>query len=183
MSGSRDQMLDSAITLFRERGVAATSLRDVVAHSGAPRGSIYHHFPGGKDQLAQEATERAGAFIASLLESLTDQDPAVAIDKFIGYWRGALKGADFRDGCPAAAAALYSESPAAVKAAGAAFSRWEDLLSDALERRGRTPDEAASVATLTIAAIEGALILSRAQGSDEPLRRVGERLHGLLADR
>jgi len=181
VSSARDRMIDSAIALFRERGVADTSMRDVVEHSGAPRGSIYHHFPGGKDQLAQEATERAGAFIAVLLESLAEQDPAAAIDKFVGYWRGSLKAAGFRDGCPAAAAALYSDSPAATKAAGDAFSRWESLLAGSLERRGRASGEAASLATLTIAAVEGALILSRAQGSDEPLRKVGEQLHALLA--
>lgn len=181
MSSARDRMIDSAIALFRERGVADTSMRDVVEHSGAPRGSIYHHFPGGKDQLAREATERAGAFIASLLESLAEEDPATAVGKFVGYWRSSLTRADFRDGCPAAAAALSEDAPSARAAAGAAFARWEEMLAGALERRGRPRAEATSLATLTIAAVEGALILSRAQGSDEPLRRVGERLRTLLS--
>ncbi len=178
---SRDRMIDSAIALFRERGVADTSMRDVVEHSGAPRGSIYHHFPGGKEQLAEEATERAGSFIASLLERLAEEDPVAAIDKFVGYWRSSLTSADFRDGCPAAAAALYGDSPAAARAAGAAFSRWEEILAGALARSGRSAGDATAMATLAIASIEGALIMSRAQASDEPLRKVGEQLHMLLS--
>ena len=88
---AREAMLDSAITLFRERGVAATSLRDVVAHSGAPRGSIYHHFPGGKAQLAEEATQRAGDFIGALLSRLVaGEDPDRAVGSFVDYWSGAL---------------------------------------------------------------------------------------------
>lgn len=177
---ARDAMVDSAIALFRERGVAATSLRDVVAHSGAPRGSIYHHFPGGKDQLATEATQRAGAFIGDLLEGLAAEDPARAIDRFLAYWRGAMTSAEFRDGCPAAAAALTEDTPGARAAAGAAFRRWESVLARSLVARGRPEAEAASVATLAIAAVEGALIMSRATGDDGPLERVGDQLRTLL---
>lgn len=174
-------MLDSAITLFRERGVADTSMRDIVEHSGAPRGSIYHHFPGGKDQLAAEATTRAGDFIAGLLELMVDDEPAVAVQKFVGYWRSALRSAEFRDGCPAAAAALTEDAPSARKAAGAAFARWERILARGIEARGATPERAAALATLSIASIEGALILARATGSDEPLVRVAELLPELLS--
>jgi AcrR family transcriptional regulator len=174
-------MLDSAIVLFRQRGVADTSMRDIVEHSGAPRGSIYHHFPGGKDQLAAEATERAGAFIAGLLEELSRDDAATAVDRFVDYWISALTRAGFRDGCPAAAAALTDETPSARRAAGVAFSRWEGLLADGLVARGRSRDDADALATLAVAAIEGALILARAQESEAPLRRVGTQLRALLA--
>ncbi len=178
----RDAMLNSAITLFRQRGIADTSMRDVVEHSGAPRGSIYHHFPGGKEQLAAEATERAGAFIGSLLSALDERPPEEAIASFVGYWSSTMVRNEFRDGCPAAAAALSDDAPGARAAAAAAFSSWEKILTTALTARGRTPDEAESLATLAIAAIEGALILSRAQESDEPLRKVGVQLRALLAD-
>lgn len=177
---SRDAMLDSAIVLFRERGVADTSMRDIVEHSGAPRGSLYHHFPGGKDQLAGEATARAGAFIASLLEDLAWQEPTEAVASFVGYWRRALTSADFADGCPAAAAALSTE-PSARKSAGEAFRTWETSLATALTSRGRPPEQAAGLATLVVASVEGALIMARAGGTDEPLRRVGDQLGALLA--
>jgi len=178
----RDAMLNSAIMLFRQRGIADTSVRDIVEHSGAPRGSIYHHFPGGKEQLAAEATERAGAFIGSLLSALDERPPEEAIATFVGYWSSSMVRNEFRDGCPAAAAALSDGAPTARAAAAAAFSSWEEIHTSALTARGRTPDEAESLATLAISAVEGALILSRAQQSDQPLARVGAQLRTLLAD-
>lgn len=182
MTSPRDAMLDSAIALFRQRGIADTSVRDIVEHSGAPRGSVYHHFPGGKEQLAAEATERAGSFIALLLATLEKRPPAEAIASFVGYWSSSMTHNEFRDGCPAAAAALSDDAPAAREAAATAFSRWEEILASALIARGRAADDAESLATLSIAAIEGALILSRAQESNEPLRKVGVQLRALLAD-
>lgn len=182
MSNSRDQMLDSAITLFRERGVAATSLRDVVAHSGAPRGSIYHHFPGGKAQLAEEATQRAGDFIGALLARLvTGDDPDRAVGRFVDYWSGALTSSDYRDGCPVAAAALSEDdTDAARAAAGVAFGQWESALSAALRERGLPAARSESLASLVVCSIEGALIVARARRSREPLRRVGAELRSLL---
>jgi len=175
---SRDAMIDSAIALFRERGVAATSLRDVVEHSGAPRGSIYHHFPAGKDQLAAEATTRAGAFIGSLLDS--DRAPADTVRSFVDHWAAEMRRTGFDTGCPAAAAALGSETPSARAAAGAAFESWQARIASGLVAHGRSAEEAGSLAALIVAAIEGALILCRAQGSEEPLRAVGAQLGSLL---
>lgn len=178
MRDARQRMLDSAIALFRERGVAATSLRDVVEHGGAPRGSIYHHFPGGKEQLAREATQQAGDFIGSLIAGVAGNDPAGAIERFVGYWRSTLTLADFHDGCPVASAALSEEARVT---AGAAFTAWEQSLADGIAARGVPAQRATSLATLAIASVEGALIMARAQRSDEPLRRVGRELAALLA--
>lgn len=181
MADARQKMIESAIVLFRERGVAATSMRDIVEHGGAPRGSIYHHFPGGKQQLALEATEFAGAFIASLLEALATEEPAVAVEKFVGYWRSTLTDKDFEDGCPITAAAVSGdETLEARAAAGRAFGRWEGALASAITARGVPADRARSLATLIIAAVEGALVMARAQRSDEPLRAVAAELRGLL---
>jgi AcrR family transcriptional regulator len=179
---AREAMLDSAITLFRERGVAATSLRDVVAHSGAPRGSIYHHFPGGKAQLAEEATQRAGDFIGALLSRLVaGEDPDRAVGSFVDYWSSALASTDFRDGCPVAAAALSEDDTEAARAvAGTAFGQWEVALASALRDRGVPAERSESLANLVVCSIEGALIVARAQRSEEPLRRVGAELRLLL---
>jgi len=176
---ARDAMIDSAIALFRERGIAATSLRDVVEHSGAPRGSIYHHFPDGKDQLAAEATARAGAFIGSLLE--VERAPAETVRRFVDHWCAEMRRNGFDTGCPAAAAALGSETPSARTAAGASFASWQSRIAGGLTRHGRSPEEAGSLAALIVAAIEGALILCRAQASEEPLRAVGRQLEAVLA--
>lgn len=182
---TRDAMIASAATLFRERGVAATSLRDVVEHAGAPRGSIYHHFPGGKAELATAATTMAGAFIDELLAGLLDQgEPTAAIDRFVDYWTTTLTRSDFVDGCPVAAAAISPDDTAAARsAAGEVFARWHDRLASSLTDHGLDDGEAADLAGLTIAAIEGALIVARAQRSTEPLTRVARQLRRLLADR
>lgn len=179
----RDAMLDSAITLFASRGVAATSLRDVVAHSGAPRGSIYHHFPGGKAELAEDATRRAGDLMARLVTKVVDSaDPVAAVEAMVDHWSGVLLGSDFGTGCPVAAAALSPEdTPAARSAAGVAFSTWEQALTDALVRRDVPADTAADRAALIVSAIEGALLVSRARRTDAPLRAVGRELVRHLA--
>jgi TetR/AcrR family transcriptional repressor of lmrAB and yxaGH operons len=179
---AREAMLDSAITLFRERGVAATSLRDVVALSGAPRGSIYHHFPGGKAQLAEEATQRAGDFIGALLSRLVaGDDPDRAVGSFVDYWSGALTSTDYRDGCPVAAAALSEDATESARAAaGVAFGQWETALAAALRERGVPAARSESLANLVVCSIEGALIVARARRSEEPLRRVGAELRSLL---
>src|SRR3954452_1335068 len=86
-SDARRRMIESAAVLFRERGVQGTSFSDALTHSGAPRGSIYHHFQGGKTQLAEETTRWAGEFIvAGAVAALADGDPAGAIDTFREQW-------------------------------------------------------------------------------------------------
>ncbi|WP_455577963.1 TetR/AcrR family transcriptional regulator [Actinomadura luteofluorescens] len=98
---SRERMVRSAAYLFRERGYSGTGFRDVIAHSGAPRGSIYHHFPGGKAQLAEEAVRYAGEFLnAGILAATEGGDAASAVDAFTGWWRQVLIKSEFRAGCP-----------------------------------------------------------------------------------
>jgi AcrR family transcriptional regulator len=178
----RERMIDSAATLFRERGVSGTSFSDVLEHSGAPRGSLYHWFPGGKAQLAEEATRYAGGLIAAgLASALEEKDPVGAVRAFARLYRDLLRGSDFAAGCPIVSASLEGDrSPGARDAAGAAFATWQDLLADAFARRGVARDRAASLATLAIAAIEGAIVLARAQRSVTPLERVADELEALV---
>jgi AcrR family transcriptional regulator len=180
---ARDRMIRSAAVLFRQRGIEGTSFSDVLDHSGAPRGSIYHHFPGGKAQLAEEATRYAGDYIAAgLIAALDDGEPVVAIRRFTSFWLDLLREADFAAGCPVVAAAVEGDrTPGARSAAGAAFERWHELLATALERRGLPADRARSVASLTIAATEGAIVLARAQRTTEPLEDVAAELERLVA--
>src|SRR5918998_6018684 len=87
-SDARERMIRSAMLLFRERGIEGTSFADVIEQSGAPRGSIYHHFPGGKAQLAEETTHYAGELIAGgLAAALSEKDPATALARFVESWR------------------------------------------------------------------------------------------------
>jgi AcrR family transcriptional regulator len=177
-SDARHKMIVSQALLQRERGVAGTALPDVLEHSGAPRGSIYHHFPDGRRQLAVEATAWSADFTSRRLESLlAGGDVPSAIDAFVSDWRTTLAQSDFAAGCPVAAGALDSGTR---RAAGAGFQRWEQLLREALESSGIPAARAESLAVLVIAAIEGALVLARAEASMRPLERAAEQLRVLL---
>src|SRR5437868_10388052 len=98
----RERMIRSALVLMGEHGVEATSLAQVLEHSGAPRGSIYHHFPGGKAQLVEEATRYAGDRMAKLLTRTVDEhdDPAAAVEALSNFWSTVLRDSDFTAGCP-----------------------------------------------------------------------------------
>jgi AcrR family transcriptional regulator len=182
-SDSRRAMIETAAVLMRERGVEATSFSEVIARSGAPRGSIYHHFPGGKAQLIEEATRYAGEYTAAgLASALWQEDPIAAIRALSAGWLKLLRKSDYGAGCPIVAASLEgSQAPGARAVAGEAFSRWQRLLAEALEPHGLDPERARSMATLIISSIEGAVVLSRATRSLQPLERVAGELEALLA--
>ena len=100
----RQRMVRSAARLFGERGFAGAGLRDVVAHSAAPRGSIYHHFPGGKAQLAQEAVDLAAD--AATVPLTKAPDPVAALHACLDDWRRRLEDSDFQAGSTLASAAI-----------------------------------------------------------------------------
>jgi AcrR family transcriptional regulator len=176
-------MIQSAMVLMGEHGVDATSFSEVIEHSGAPRGSIYHHFPGGKAQLMEEATRWGGELIAvGLARALEQEDPVAAVEGIAGFWRGALRETDYAAGCPVVAATIEGgRLPGAREAAREVFARWAGLHAAILERAGVEEGRARSIGTLLVAAIEGAVILARAERSQEPLDRVIDELQGLLA--
>jgi TetR/AcrR family transcriptional repressor of lmrAB and yxaGH operons len=180
----KQRMIVSAAVLMRERGVEATSFSEVLEHSGAPRGSIYHHFPGGKAQLIEEATRYAGEFTAAgLTKALAQDDPVAAIRRFAGTWQELLRDSDYAAGCPVVAASLEGERiPGAREAAAYAFRSWEHQVAQALQPHGIPPARAHAMATLMIASIEGAVVLARAERSTAPLARVATELELLFVD-
>src|SRR6188472_4526020 len=109
MASTRERMVVSAALLVREQGARATSIDDVLAHSGAPRGSVYHHFPGGRQQLLREAIEYAGEFVAARIERATD--PLEMLDALLCDYRDQLLHSDFRAGCPVVAVAIEAGGP------------------------------------------------------------------------
>ncbi len=178
-SDARERMVRSAAYLFRERGFTGTAFSDVIAHSGAPRGSIYHHFPGGKDQLAEEAVRYAGDYLSAGVRAATrDDDPVAAVRAFIGWWRRVLVKSDFRAGCPIAAVTVESRH---ADAASTAFRNWQHALSAGLVSAGATAARAARLSTLIVASVEGATILCRAHRSLAPLDDVVAELEDLVA--
>jgi AcrR family transcriptional regulator len=182
-SNPREQMIRTAVELMRERGVEATSFSEVLGRSGAPRGSIYYHFPGGKAQLIEEATRWAGAFIAAGERTAVEQGTAHAVSRLVDYWRNVLRTSDFEAGCPVAAVAVEGDQrPGARAAAAEAFATWEDIMVRCLRRDGVKPKRARTLATLVIAGVEGAVIIARAQRSLDALDRVGGQLKALVRE-
>jgi AcrR family transcriptional regulator len=179
-SDVRDRMIRSAEVLFGERGFAATGLRDVVAHSSTPRGSIYHHMPGGKAELAQAVLERAGD-AATVAFTGDDGDPAAMLHACLDGWRRALAETDYRAGSAILAIALEpDEQTGARDAAAAAFARWADAFAATLQASGVRRKRAARLATLAVASIEGAVVMARARGDAQPLDAVERELEAAI---
>ena len=181
-SDSRNRMIQSAALLFREHGYSGTGFRDVIEHSGAPRGSIYHHFPGGKEQLAADTVEWAAAVIERRIERAAQNgDPIAALGIFVDAWREVLEDSNFRAGCPIVAVAAEADAgSAATAAAAAAFTRWQELIARALLDAGVSRTDARRLATLVVAGIEGAILLCRARRDIRPLRDVHRALEATL---
>jgi AcrR family transcriptional regulator len=171
-------MIVSTSLLIRERGARATSLDLVLEHSGAPRGSVYHHFPGGRDQLLREATDFAGEYVARRLERVSGEGPLAAIEALYDWYCESLLESDFRAGCPVVAVTVEApqEGPGLLDAARAAFERWRRALASELEAAGIDASRAGELGTLVLAAFEGALILARAYRDLAPLDSVRREL-------
>src|SRR3954451_7511259 len=149
-------------TLLRRQGYADTGLKQVLAESGLTTGSLYHHFPGGKQELAEAALTASGRSVGAALAHLLDTS-ATCADAIVA-WTDAMVAAlaaDPRDGCPVMPVAVESvhASDPLRRAAATAFRQWRDLLADRLGREG-APD-AGGTATAVVALLEGALLLAR----------------------
>ncbi|WP_220141510.1 TetR/AcrR family transcriptional regulator [Streptomyces sp. KM273126] len=183
MTGSRERMVLSAVESLREYGASATSIDRVLAHSGAPRGSVYHHFPGGRAQLIEEAVALAGDFIAGLIDAaLQTDDPVQAIDGVFALWRDRLVRSDFRTGCPVVAVAVETndDAPQLALSAATVFARWQQALAVPFLRHGLTEERSRRLAAFVIAALEGAVIMCRAERSTAPLEAAAAEIHDLL---
>jgi AcrR family transcriptional regulator len=179
----RKRMIHSAALLLREKGVEGTSFSQVLAHAGAPRGSIYHYFPGGKAQMIEEATRHAGDYIGKAMAKLLENaDPLAIVDAWTPFWQDILEGSQFSAGCPIVASTLDSDQTPSIHAAAAdVFRDWLGLLADALVAHGVPPARARSLATMAFASMEGAVILARAERSMEPIDQTLAEVRDLLA--
>lgn len=179
---ARERLIDSAIDLLCRHGVAGTGMAELLEHSGTARRSVYVNFPGGKSELMTEATRAAGRRIDSALAGTTpDGGLRESLAAFIESWKDTLRSTDYTAGCPVVAAALgRSESPAAADAAGEVFTTWQQVIAERLRDEAFAIDEAESLATTVVAAIEGAVILCRAARSTDPLDRTARMLDRLV---
>jgi AcrR family transcriptional regulator len=184
--GPRERMVFSAAQLIRREGVAATGMREVAAHADAPRGSLQHYFPGGKEQLVNEAVGWAGRYagnrVARFLAALPEPTPSGLFAEMVRQWTDEYRTAGFSGGCPVAAATVdCAESTESTRqAAAAAFAAWTHPVARALEDMGVPGDRAGALATLMIGSLEGAILLARAERDVRALTTVARELGPLL---
>ena len=181
---SRDRLLDAAVDLLQRQGYHGTGLNELLERSGAPRGSLYHYFPGGKEQIGAEAIARAGEQVAAAVAHLlrAKPSPADAVEALAGLLAAGLEASAFERGCPVATTALEvtPRSEPIRAAVQASFESWLAPLRQRLVAAGFAPGEAAQRADLTIAALEGALVLARARQNADVLREAGRQLRPFL---
>jgi TetR/AcrR family transcriptional repressor of lmrAB and yxaGH operons len=179
---SRTRMVRSAAALIQTRGATAASFSEVLADSGAPRGSIYHHFPSGKQQLAGEAIRWTSDRVLAHQRECPATTAAGVLDCFIDMWRQVVVASHGTAGCVVAGVAIDTAAgePGLMDVVRATFRSWTDLLTQQLEAVGVSRGRAAAIAVTTVAGMEGALILSRAEGGPAPLDTVRAELLRLL---
>ncbi|PIM69081.1 TetR family transcriptional regulator [Streptomyces sp. JV178] len=184
--GPRERMVFSAAQLIRRDGVAATGMREVAAHAGAPRGSLQHYFPGGKEQLVNEAVDWAGRYagkrVARFLAALDEPTPGGLFAAMVRQWTDEYETAGFAGGCPVAAATVdCAESTVSTRAAAAAaFAGWTGPVAAALTDMGVPEERAGALAILMISALEGAILMARAECDVRALTTVARELGPLL---
>ena len=181
---TRRRLVSSTIHLLRRHGAHGTGLQDVLSHSRSPRGSLYFHFPGGKEELVREAIQEVGGAVDRwLLESL-DQHATVAegMDHFLVRYGEHMAASGFQEGCPVASVALDvgEEASRLRSACDWAMTGWIAVLAERLRAEGREPEEAESLALTVLSAFEGVLIICRARRSLEPLGAVASQVEALL---
>jgi TetR/AcrR family transcriptional repressor of lmrAB and yxaGH operons len=178
----RERMVAAAIQGMRGSGLAGAGINQVIAASGAPKGSLYHYFPGGKNQLAQEALERFGeerrAALAKLAQSAAD--PPARLRRLFGGLAKALEKEDFTYGCAVAGVALDLQEDSAPLAAvcAAQMDLWVEALEPAFAPL--SAPRRLAWARLVIATFEGALVQARALRSAQPVLEAGELLAGAV---
>jgi len=181
---ARARMIRSAATLIRTRGVSATSFSEVLANSGAPRGSIYHHFPDGKEQLAADAIRWTSDRVLTAQRGCAATTPSGVLQCFIEMWRRVVLASGGAAGCVVAGVAIdtVAGEPGLIDVVRESFRSWTGLLAEQLEAVGVPDGRASPIALATVAGMEGALILCRAEGNSAPLEAVASELMRLLPD-
>jgi TetR/AcrR family transcriptional repressor of lmrAB and yxaGH operons len=181
---TRTRMLEATGRLLRQRGYHGTSLNDILAESGAPRGSLYFHFPGGKDQLVIEVTRANVAEVAAKLgeQLAAAKSPAVAVRRIAESTAEMLKSSDYARSCPVAPVVLDSTTdiPELIELCRHAFEQWIGLLRDGFVKSGIAEKRARSLAMLVEASLEGMMVICRATRDYKPLLAVADELATVL---
>jgi TetR/AcrR family transcriptional repressor of lmrAB and yxaGH operons len=178
----REALVRTAMRLFRRQGFAATGLQQILDESGAPKGSLYHYFPGGKEELGEAAVALAGDLIAGMLSGHAahhPDDPAAFVAAYCRTVADWMAEAEFRSGCPIATCMLETAPQSALmtRVGNEVIDRWVEIVAGVLRSSAPSPRAARRQATAVIAAVEGALLLARIRQSVDPILDVARILY------
>ncbi|WP_176454675.1 TetR/AcrR family transcriptional regulator [Tardiphaga sp. OK246] len=183
---SKGKTLAAAAKLFRQQGYHGTALHDILAAGGSPRGSLYFHFPGGKEEIGETALTLAGEAVRKAIAGAaeTSEDAETFLIRIARSMAADLETSDFKEGCPIATTALETAAQSDVLGAATrnAFQKWEAEIKKGLERFGRPADDAEVIATAALSQLEGALLLARTYRSLEPMHRAEKAIRLLLRE-
>lgn len=181
---TRQRMLDAALAVMRERGASGVTVDEVLFRSGAPRGSVYHHFPGGRAQLIDETLTYAGESFTGMLERAARHGADAVLTRLVAFWTPVLEDSDFRAGCPIVPTAgdVGADEELADKAA-VILTGWRRTIAAVLESEGRSAADADALATTVLSSLSGAVEMCRATRSIDPLLQVAEQVRRLIPSR
>ena len=186
-SDTRTRMIEATVQALQRHGVAGMSFTDVLRASGAARGAIYHHFPGGKAQLVAEAAARNGHDVRIHLAGLPAGSPQAVVHAFLAAVRPAVEASAAGGGCAVAAitvrAGAGADDDGLRQVAADALASWTDQLAELLTSSGLTPGEAADLAALLIALLQGAHVMCRAAGTLQPFEQAARAATALAQSR
>jgi TetR/AcrR family transcriptional repressor of lmrAB and yxaGH operons len=181
---TRERMVDTAARLLSTQGYHATGVAQVLEESASPRGSLYFHFPEGKEQIAAEAIRQLGLELGQVLRAKLERKPDVrsGLGSLLRMFGRQLAATAFQLGCPVATVALESASasPGLRRACDEVFLSWEDYLAERLRKESPKRAEPERLARALLGVIVGALLLSKTRASVEPLRDAELTLDALL---
>jgi AcrR family transcriptional regulator len=177
VESTKDRIVNASAELFRRQGYTGTGLKQIVTAADAPFGSLYHFFPGGKEQLAEEVIRRSGEFYLLLEDAIFEPAPdlVTATRDFFAGAAETLRSTDYADACPIATVALEvaSTSEPLRQATADVFESWVAAIARRAREEGISPKKSRELAVSVIALLEGAFILCRASRSTEPLQIAG----------
>ena len=179
---TRERIIDTTAQLLQRQGYHGTGLNQILDDAKAPKGSMYFHFPGGKEQLAAEAITRAGDYLDTALAAHRRDSAEGSLDAYLADVAKLLEATNYTDGCPIATVSLEVAPtiPHLADACQHAYAQLLDRIRGWLEEDGFTTDDADERAFLIYAAIEGALVFAKAQRSSQPIERLRAQLPSLL---
>ncbi len=170
----KQALIHTAARLFRRRGYGASGLNDILAASGAPKGSLYHYFPDGKEQLAETTVKAGGIMVGQTLEELaaSTKDGPAYLRGFARLLIGWLDESNYEEGCPISTVLLEmaGESEKIRVQGHAAYDRWRQVTGDKFMADGVSRKDSAALSTHTLAAFEGAMMIARVEKKDAAIK-------------